>query len=151
MTPSSLHPLNLLLATVQCHNEKLLNFSSLLQNCLAQKVHFFCFYLEFFLFFFDVKKFQFQGFQVGLTLLFVFCERFFFFGNFLRNGLLEVLKFIFVGFDFGFLEGADRLVLLEFFFVESDIDFKLVTFVEDFESLFFKFLKFGLKLVQLLL
>jgi hypothetical protein len=81
----------------------------------------------------------------------VFCERFFFFGNFLRNGLLEVLKFIFVGFDFGFLEGADRLVLLEFFFVESDIDFKLVTFVEDFESLFFKFLKFGLKLVQLLL
>ena len=81
----------------------------------------------------------------------MFCERFFFFGNFFRNGLLKVLEFIFVGFDFGFLEGADRFVLLEFFFVESDIDFKLVTFVEDFESLFFKFLKFGLELVQLLL
>ncbi len=78
------------------------------------------------------------------------CEKFFLFGNFFRNGLFEVLEFIFVGFDFGFLEGADRFVLLEFFFVESDIDFKLVTFVEDFESLFFKFLKISLELVQFL-
>ena len=81
----------------------------------------------------------------------MFRERFFLFGNFFRNGLFEVLEFIFVGFDFGFLEGADSLVLLEFFFVESDIYIKLVTFVENFESLFFEFLKFGLELVQLLL
>ncbi len=49
------------------------------------------------------------------------------------------------------MEGADCFVLLKFFFVESDIDFKLITFVEDFESLFFKFLKISLKLVQFLL
>jgi hypothetical protein len=80
----------------------------------------------------------------------VFRKRFFLFGNFFRNGLFEVFEFIFVGFDFDFLEGADRLVLLEFFFVDSDIDFKLVTFVEDFKSLFFEFLKISLELVQFL-
>lgn len=77
---------------------------------------------------------------MAFSLLFVFGKRFLFFGYFLWDGNFKVFHFVFVCFNFGFLERANGFVLLKFFLIESDIDFELFSFIDDLISLFFKFL-----------
>ena len=80
------------------------------------------------------------------------------FGDLLTDQKFYLVDLIFVGFNLGFLQGADSSVLFELFLIDANVDLELFSFIKNLVSAFAEGLQlqleceqFGLELAVFLL
>ena len=120
----------------QCHDEKLLHFLPLKEDCLSKNFHLLNLSLGLLLLFFKVDQLGLESFALLSLLLSDFVDFVLSFGDLLTDQKFYLVNFVFVCFNFGFLQGADCSVLFQFFLIDADVDLELFSLIKNFISAF---------------